>query len=140
MHIPPSAQAQRGIRRAKLTCELAHMRTPPIGANKIPTMKNRGSTLLGVRIGLSEWSARSSKAVGTGWSGGKTHCHAFNRCCRNAVSVKTISRVEGVREGSPSAYWRVSGTWASCRQHLEHVPARRWIRCVSPQPGTWWVK
>lgn len=42
------------------------MRTPPIGANKTPTMKNRGSTLLGVRIGLSEWSAHSSKAVEQG--------------------------------------------------------------------------
>lgn len=39
---------------AKLTCELAQRRTPPIGANITPTTKNNGSTLFGVRIGLFE--------------------------------------------------------------------------------------
>lgn len=37
---------------AKLTCELAQRRTPPIGANITPTTKNNGNTLFGVRIGL----------------------------------------------------------------------------------------
>lgn len=34
------------------TWELAQIRTPPMGAKRIPTMKNSGKTLLGVRIGL----------------------------------------------------------------------------------------
>ena len=47
------------------TFALAYIKAPPIGANMMPTAKKRGKTVLGVRIG----------------------CHAFNRCCRNAVSV-----------------------------------------------------
>lgn len=34
------------------TWELAQSRTPPIGANIIPTVKKNGRTVLGVRIGL----------------------------------------------------------------------------------------
>ena len=37
-----------------LTCELAYSSRPPIGANMIPTMKKRGRTVLGVRIGLHD--------------------------------------------------------------------------------------
>ena len=39
------------------TKELAQSKTPPMGAKTIPTMKKRGSTLLGVKIGLTEASA-----------------------------------------------------------------------------------
>jgi hypothetical protein len=35
-----------------LTCELAHRRTPPIGAKITPTTKNSGNTLFGFKIGL----------------------------------------------------------------------------------------
>ncbi len=35
-----------------LTCALAYSNSPPIGANTIPMAKKRGSTVLGVRIGL----------------------------------------------------------------------------------------
>ena len=56
-----------------------------MGANIIPIAKNRGSTVLGVKIGL-----RVSVLVRPGdpeMAGSRgTHCHAFNRCCRNAVS------------------------------------------------------
>ena len=54
-----------------LTCALAHSRTPPIGANIIPTTKKRGNTLFGVRIGLvdvrqqekkTRFAVRSSRA------------------------------------------------------------------------------
>ena len=47
------------------TVELAHSRTPPMGAKMTPTAKNSGSTVLGVKMG----------------------CHAFSRCCLKALSV-----------------------------------------------------
>lgn len=42
----------QGRYETRHTRELAQRRTPPIGANITPTMKNRGRTLLGVKIGL----------------------------------------------------------------------------------------
>lgn len=48
-----------------ITCDEPHIKSPPIGANRRPIMKRVGRTVLGVRIG----------------------CHAFRRCCLNAVSV-----------------------------------------------------
>lgn len=48
------------------TDALAHSSRPPMGAKMMPTAKNMGKTVLGVRIG----------------------CHAFNRCCLNAVSAR----------------------------------------------------
>lgn len=39
-----------------------------MGANRMPTRKSVGNTVLGVRIG----------------------CHAFKRCCRNAVSAVVV--------------------------------------------------
>ncbi len=61
-----------------------------MGAKMIPMTKKRGSTVLGVRIGLE--NRRS--AIGSGLFHAfkirelviVTHCHAFNRCCRKAVS------------------------------------------------------
>ena len=36
-----------------LTCELAYMSRPPMGEKMTPTIKNRGRTFLGVKMGLS---------------------------------------------------------------------------------------
>lgn len=62
-----------------------------MGANMMPIEKNRGSTVFGVRMGLVNRSQRSAGflkgdatlAVGVV----AAYCHAFSRCCRNAVSV-----------------------------------------------------
>ena len=40
--------------RSRRTCSEAQSSKPPIGANITPTAKNSGSTVLGVKIGLSE--------------------------------------------------------------------------------------
>jgi hypothetical protein len=66
------------------TVVLAHSSRPPMGANMIPKAKKSGSTVLGVRIGLS--SAVSAYVHDASWIS-QTHCHAFNRCCVNAVSI-----------------------------------------------------
>ena len=42
----------RRYERWSLTCELAHRRTPPIGANMTPITKKSGNTLFGLRTGL----------------------------------------------------------------------------------------
>jgi hypothetical protein len=36
-----------------LTCALAYKSSPPMGANMTPMMKNSGSTVFGVKMGLS---------------------------------------------------------------------------------------
>ena len=75
------------------TCALAHKSRPPMGANMRPTMKKRGRTVFGVRIGL-----RASEVGQHGYpsppligclmkEGGGTYCQAFNLCCRKAVSM-----------------------------------------------------
>ena len=64
------------------TCELAYSNSPPMGANIIPMAKNRGSTVLGVRIGLVLVSILSARPPSQ-----TTHCHAFSRCCLKAVSM-----------------------------------------------------
>lgn len=66
------------------TWALAYKSRPPIGANIIPMTKKRGSTVLGVRIGLLETVRRRRGAIGISET---KYCHAFNRCCRKAVSV-----------------------------------------------------
>jgi len=59
-----------------------------MGANMIPMAKKRGRTVFGVKIGLSNDGQRSSTTTVAEHrkSMRGTHCHAFNRCCRNAVS------------------------------------------------------
>lgn len=47
-----------------LTCELAHRRTPPIGAKITPTTKKRGSTLFGFKIGLFDGVRDSISPLG----------------------------------------------------------------------------
>jgi hypothetical protein len=65
------------------TLALAHNSRPPMGANMIPMAKKMGRTVLGVRIGLAGVSA------GISWIGlWRTDCHAFNLCCRKAVSAQ----------------------------------------------------
>jgi hypothetical protein len=71
------------IEGLRLTIALDHSRSPPTGANIMPTAKNRGRTVLGVRIGLYWVSAPRLARVE-----GCSYCHAFNLCCRNAVSVR----------------------------------------------------
>ena len=55
----------------------------------MPTKKKRGSTLLGVNIGLMAPLLAAKGALRGTWCGGfsGTYCQAFNRCCRKAVSV-----------------------------------------------------
>jgi len=52
-----------------ITCELAQSKRPPMGANIIPTMKNRGRTVFGVRIGLRRNSNQlhSVGCIGGNW-------------------------------------------------------------------------
>jgi len=52
-----------------------------MGANMIPTAKKMGRTVLGVRIGLRKvnFGPIHARVVAT-------YCHAFNLCCRKAVS------------------------------------------------------
>lgn len=70
------------------------MRTPPIGAKRTPTIKKRGRTLLGVKIGL--WRRqRANIGRQTSQGGHKAHCQAFNRCCRKAVSNTRGSHQQG---------------------------------------------
>jgi hypothetical protein len=40
------------MRLQPLTCALAYNKPPPMGANMMPMAKNKGRTVLGVRIGL----------------------------------------------------------------------------------------
>ena len=72
----------------RLTWALAHIRIPPRGANMMPTMKKSGKTLFGVRIGLFEERLRSLviEYNRNGKHQSSTHCHAFKRCWRKAVS------------------------------------------------------
>lgn len=59
-----------------------------MGANITPTMKNRGRTVFGVKMGLSQCQPQSVAEPVL-----PTHCHAFKRCCRNAVSmIPSVSR------------------------------------------------
>lgn len=57
-----------------------------MGANMIPMAKKRGMTVFGVNIGLRTDSKCPSTVAEYPKCMGSTHCHAFNRCCRNAVS------------------------------------------------------
>lgn len=75
------ARAKRGPRRVR-TWLLPQSRTPPSGTKMTPIRKSVGRTVAGVRIG----------------------CHAFSRCCLNAVSARQAGacqprRVEGGRGG-----------------------------------------
>ena len=84
------------------TIELAHNSNPPMGANKMPTVKKSGSTVFGVRIGLD--STQDSRQLPLLRPPGRyrkvaywrttTYCHAFSRCCRNAVS-RIVFRIHG---------------------------------------------
>jgi hypothetical protein len=82
-----------------------------MGANMMPTAKKMGRTVLGVRMGLYMSALRVS--VGGLW-GGVTDCHAFNLCCRKAVSMRYGS-VLFLRktERVVLAYWQVSCSSAS---------------------------
>ena len=51
-----------------ITCDDPQIKRPPMGAKRMPMMKSVGNTVFGVRIG----------------------CHAFRRCCLNAVSIFII--------------------------------------------------
>jgi hypothetical protein len=74
------------------TKELAQRRTPPMGANMTPTIKKRGRTLLGVKIGLEKLAQRKDRYII------QSHCHAFNLCWRNAVSKPSVKRrIKGKR-------------------------------------------
>lgn len=92
-------------------------------------MKNSGSTVLGVRIGLHVSSAVSSQP-GTGTAGRArqrtTHCQAFSRCWRKAVSgiaglaLRLSSRgAESSGGGGGVLYFLASGSFPSCcaRRH-----------------------
>ena len=48
----------------------------------MPMAKKMGRTVLGVRMGLVDVSAEHGCEI---WA--RTDCHAFNLCCRKAVSV-----------------------------------------------------
>lgn len=68
----------------------------------IPTTKNSGSTVLGVRMG----------------------CHAFKRCCRKAVSMLSWSMsVRSSVESAGWTYWAVSCSFPSCHPVLLGAPA-----------------
>ena len=68
------------------TSELAHINSPPIGANIIPTAKKSGRTVFGVRMGLQN-TVDQYPEPSMGFSRTSPYCHAFNRCCLNAVSA-----------------------------------------------------
>jgi len=55
----------------------------------MPTMKNRGRTVFGVRMGLynAEEISGCAPAQYHRVLSGAAYCHAFNRCCRKAVSI-----------------------------------------------------
>lgn len=53
-----------------------------MGANMMPTAKKRGRTVFGVRMGLMARFSNPFQCI----THDNTHCHAFNRCCRKAVS------------------------------------------------------
>ena len=93
---------------AFLTCELAHSNNPPTGAKIMPIAKKRGSTVLGVRMGLGLESADDYSLLE--WP----YCHAFNRCCRKAVSAENQSLSIVFRIAS--AYSRAFDSWASSRR------------------------
>ena len=76
---------QNRILARSLTWALAYNRSPPIGANMIPTTKKRGKTVLGVRIGLRQ-SVLAGVVRKRYLALRTTYCQAFNRCCRKAVS------------------------------------------------------
>lgn len=101
-----------------------------MGANMTPMLKNRGRTVLGVKMGLGRcfsivdggWRSRCHTSGYRGMSAGarKTYCHAFRRCCRNAVSEELLcqrhwlprddaskGRVTGFGRGPMLWSWRV---------------------------------
>lgn len=73
-----------------------------MGANTIPIEKKRGSTVLGVRMGLLAGRQRSIAGKRPIATGNTAYCHAFNRCCRNAVSVWGRDHQHPVTEHAPS--------------------------------------
>lgn len=101
------------------TVELAHSRRPPMGAKMTPTAKNSGRTVLGVRMG----------------------CHAFSRCCRNALSVRCHQLLTVLH----TAYWPVSlvcaSYWvASCSSAApSSAPPRSRARCYYPSATPWFA-
>lgn len=62
-----------------------------------------------------------------------TYCHAFNRCCRKAVSVgaarpgQRLTLLTGVERTTWGSYWRVSGSSPSSSPppyaDLDHLPS-----------------
>lgn len=74
------------------TVELAHSRTPPMGAKMMPTAKKSGRTVLGVRMG----------------------CQAFNRCWRKALSMSSsLVNLPRLAATEGPAYLGVAGSSAS---------------------------
>lgn len=78
-----------------------------MGANMTPTMKNRGRTVLGVKMGLLPPSAsdRVHATVGV------AYCHALRRCCRKAVSGR-LSAWCGCGRGGRRAWQLTRGSSA----------------------------
>jgi len=72
------------------TVELAHNSNPPMGANMMPTAKKMGRTVFGVRMGLRRVNFEPRRARLRA-----TYCHAFNLCCRKAVSGRGQQDPEG---------------------------------------------
>ena len=72
-----------------ITCADPQIKRPPMGAKRIPMMKRVGSTVFGVRIG----------------------CHAFRRCCLNAVSVVLVQHQP--RRHLPSWCYVLAGRFQS---------------------------
>lgn len=72
-----------------------------MGAKMMPIAKKMGRTVLGVKIGLS----RSERLRKAGFGRRGAHCHAFNRCWRNAVSAQVVRQHTGrIVPGAPRGH------------------------------------
>lgn len=120
-----------------------------MGANMMPTRKKSGRTVFGVKMGLSRRSQCCCPSTESLWL--HTYCHAFNRCCRNAVSARLSvsppwarAAASKLTRGSPAlrllcllavgilAGYRVAGLHLLCLRHVGQfraVPQRQaWVQ------------
>ncbi len=117
LHVETPYQAYSAkVMEPKYTCALAHSNKPPIGAKIMPIAKKRGRTVFGVRIGLDSRFSFTATAATTCVPERSTHCQAFSRCCRKAVSIR---KSQAVSAGSLNTkcvepWWAFSHSLVSC--------------------------
>lgn len=111
-----------------------------MGAKMTPTMKKSGRTVFGVRMGLQAGQWLGAGVADLPLSVFCTYCHAFKRCCRNAVSVSSSAFFAFCARWLrwPETHSEVGGSSSSLSRRAMG-PGLRWSRRAAPVlSATWW--